>query len=76
MSLNFASPALDPRLTTTVQAVPAVQTVQPPPSSSPAAAGEEQRWGLELSAAVERSVAIEPLERVERIYMSVTSKGV
>src|SRR5262249_28126806 len=34
-----------------VQNVQTVQTVQPPPSSSPADAGEEQRWGLERSVA-------------------------
>jgi hypothetical protein len=36
---------------------------KPPPSSSPAVAGEEQRWGLELSVAVEQSEAIEQIER-------------
>src|SRR5262245_53699327 len=49
-----------------VQNVQTVQTVQPPPSSSPADAGEEQRWGLERSVAVELSEAI---ERIERFFM-------
>ena len=46
--------------------VQTVQAVQPPPSSSPADAGEEQGWGLERSVAVELSEAI---ERIERFFM-------
>src|SRR5687767_6584962 len=66
-----------PRYSSPVQTVQAVQpalraSVQPPPSSSPAAAGEEQRWGLELSEAVERSAAIEPFERFS-IYSNPSS---
>src|SRR5215831_1912806 len=46
--------------------VQTVQAVQPPPPSSPVDAGEEQRWGLERSVAVELSEAI---ERIERFFM-------
>ena len=43
-----------------VQAVRTVQIVQTPSYILPRVAGEDQRWGLERSEAIER------LERVER----------
>src|SRR5439155_22030785 len=48
------------------------QPFNPPPSSSPATrrdAGEEQRWGLERSEAIER---IEPLLRIALLQYSNT----
>jgi hypothetical protein len=50
-----------------VPAVPAVQTVQNLSFVLPRDAGEEKRWGLE------RSVAIERLERLELKEYGITS---
>jgi len=39
------------------------KSLKPPPYILPRVAGEEQRWGFERSAAVER------FERLERVYL-------